>query len=58
MISARASFLIEQCVLETGPRLADALIAATALEHGLPLLTGNDRHYQAVDGLEIAHFRP
>ncbi|MDN5871648.1 MAG: type II toxin-antitoxin system VapC family toxin [Nitrococcus sp.] len=58
MISARASFLIEQYALGTGLRLADALIAATTLEHGLPLLTGNDRHYRAVDGLEIAHFRP
>jgi toxin FitB len=31
----------------------DALIAATALEHGLPLMTRNERHFCRVAGLEL-----
>lgn len=57
-ISARASFLVEQHTLRDSMQLADALIAATALEHGLVLITGNDKHYRVVDGLELRIFRP
>lgn len=37
----------------TGIRLPDALIAATALVHGLALLSRNRRHFSRVDGLEL-----
>jgi predicted nucleic acid-binding protein len=37
----------------TGLKLADALIAATALEHRLPLMTRNRRHFERVDGLML-----
>lgn len=57
-ISARASFLVEQYALSNAMQLADALIAATALERGLDLFTGNDKHYRAVEGLSIRVFRP
>jgi predicted nucleic acid-binding protein len=33
--------------------MPDALIAATALAHHVPLMTRNHRHFQAVDGLEV-----
>jgi predicted nucleic acid-binding protein len=33
--------------------VADALIAATALEHGLPLITRNRRHFERVPGLRL-----
>ncbi|EHQ52628.1 hypothetical protein ECTPHS_08056 [Ectothiorhodospira sp. PHS-1] len=39
-------------------QMADAMIAATAMELGLPLLTANDRHYRHIDGLQIELFRP
>jgi len=52
-VSARASFLIEEHALAHSLHLADALIAATALEFGLPLLTANDRHYRCIQGLEL-----
>jgi predicted nucleic acid-binding protein len=38
---------------ELGVRLPDALIAATALEHGLGLVTGNVKDFAAVRGLRI-----
>jgi predicted nucleic acid-binding protein len=57
-ISARACFLIEQHALSHGLQLADALIAATALELGVEILTGNDKHYRVVEGLALRTFRP
>jgi predicted nucleic acid-binding protein len=36
--------------------MGDALIAATALEHGLPVLTANTKHFSAVDDLQIEAF--
>lgn len=57
-ISARASFLVEEHTLANALQLADALIGATALETGLPLLTGNDRHYRFIHGLDLQVFRP
>ncbi len=37
----------------TGLDVADALIAATALEHGMKILTRNRRHFERVAGLEL-----
>ncbi len=37
----------------TGLQIADALIAATALEHKLPLMTRNRRHFERVPGLTL-----
>jgi predicted nucleic acid-binding protein len=54
-ISARASQnalqLMEQFSLSHGLEIADALIAAAALEQGLPLYTKNLRHFQMIPGL-------
>lgn len=38
---------------QAGIRLPDALIAATALVHGLPVITRNRRDFDRVAGLEI-----
>lgn len=38
---------------QTGTRLADALIAATALEHGLTLVTKNVRHFERVPDVAL-----
>ncbi|HUN77883.1 MAG TPA: type II toxin-antitoxin system VapC family toxin [Solirubrobacteraceae bacterium] len=38
---------------QTGLKIADALIAATALEHELPLMTRNRRHFEHVAGLVL-----
>jgi predicted nucleic acid-binding protein len=40
---------------ETGTHVADALIVATALEHGLTLITRNLRHFDRIPGLSVRH---
>lgn len=42
---------------EAGLKIADALIAATALEHQLPLMTRNLRHFERVAGLSLCSAR-
>lgn len=44
----------------TGRRLADAdlLIAAISLSHGAVLVTGNTRHYERIDGLQLESWFP
>jgi len=55
-ISAKAMFYVEQHFLSHSMQLADALIGATAIAHGVPMLTGNDKHYKVLKGLEIKKF--
>jgi predicted nucleic acid-binding protein len=38
-------------------RLADALVGATAISYGLPILTGNDKHYKMLKDIKIEKFR-
>ena len=57
-ITQRAVNLMEALALSHGLQIADALIAATAIEHNLTLLTGNIKHFRSVEGLQIEHFKP
>ena len=57
-ISAKAMFAVEQHFLSHSIQLADALIGATAINYGLPLLTGNDKHYKIMKGIQLKRFRP
>lgn len=57
-ISTRAVFLVERYFHSHALRLADALIAATALEQSAPLLTANAKHYRFVSGLRVEPFAP
>jgi predicted nucleic acid-binding protein len=57
-ISAKAMFYVEQHFLSHSLQLADALIGATAITHGLPLMTGNDKHYKVLKDLDVEIFRP
>lgn len=57
-ISAKAMFFVEQHFLSNSIQLADALIAATAINCGESLLTANDKHYRILKNLKIQKFRP
>lgn len=58
LISASAMFYVERYFHSHRLEFPDALIAATAVSAGAPLLTGNSKHYRAVTELEVRPFRP
>ena len=55
-ISNKAVDLMESMSLSHGLQMDDALIAATALEHQLTLLTGNTKHFLPIPQLVIETF--
>ena len=57
-ISIKAMFFVEQHYLSHSLKLADALIGATAVSYGRPILTGNDKHYKVIKDVQIKKFRP
>lgn len=56
---ARVASRIRRTLCEQGSSIGDfdALIAATALVAGLPLVTDNTRHFERVDGLQVESYR-
>ncbi|MEQ9479970.1 MAG: PIN domain-containing protein [Algiphilus sp.] len=57
-IGHRASIYVEEYTLATSIGLADALVAATAVAANDILLTGNVKHYKAVQDLQLKRFNP
>ena len=57
-IGHRASVYMEEYTLKTALYMADALIAATAIEHHLTLCTANRKHYHQINELNLKIFRP
>jgi predicted nucleic acid-binding protein len=54
---ATACRLLEQFSLQCGLKMADALIAATAIFCKCPVLTGNYKHFRQI-GIDVKRFIP
>ncbi|MBP1769102.1 MAG: hypothetical protein H6P98_3217 [Candidatus Aminicenantes bacterium] len=57
-IGHRAAIYIDEYSFVSGLRMADALVAATALENRTALCTGDHRHYRALQEIKIIRFKP
>ncbi len=55
-ITERAIDLMQRLVLSHALRLGDALVAATALDHNLSLLTANTKHFSSIAELRVEAF--
>ena len=56
-IGHRAAIYIEEYTLATGIRSRDAIIAATAVENNLTLVSSNHKHFKAVKDLDFKRFK-
>jgi len=54
----RAAVYVEEYGLSHGLRAGDAIVAATAAEHGLILCTGDSRHFSPIRDLQTKIFKP
>jgi len=57
-IGHRACIYIEEYGLSSGLRAADAIIAATATENNLTLVTSNGKHFKPIKDLNLKIFKP
>jgi len=57
-ICHRASVYMEEYCLKVDMCLADALLAATAVENHLAICTGNKKHYRSITEIEMRVFQP
>jgi len=57
-IGHRALIYVEEFALSANMRAGDAIIAATAIENNLPMVTSNARHFKAVKELQLKVFKP
>lgn len=55
---AKGVAYIEEYVLSAGLRAGDAIIAATAVEDTLPLMSANAKHFRPIKELDLVVFRP
>jgi len=57
-IGHRALIYVEEYALSSNMRSGDAIIAATAVENNLPMVSSNARHFKVVKDLQLQIFRP
>jgi predicted nucleic acid-binding protein len=56
-IGHRACIYIEEYTLSNGIRAGDAIIAATAIENNLTLVTSNAKHFKTIKDLKLKVFK-
>jgi len=57
-ISSRSVFYVQEYSLSHSMMLADAMIAATAVQNSEVLLTANEKHYRFIPNIEVKKFVP
>jgi predicted nucleic acid-binding protein len=57
-IGHRALIYVEEYALSSNMRAGDAIIAATAIENNLMLVTGNLKHFKIIQELQLKTFKP
>jgi predicted nucleic acid-binding protein len=57
-IGHRASIYVEEYSLSHTVRAGDAIIAATAVENGIPLMSANKKHFKPIKELDLRVFKP
>lgn len=57
-IGHRAAIYVESYSLSHSMLSGDAIIAATAMENDLTLISGNTKHFKHIPGLQLKTFRP
>ena len=57
-VGHRALINIEAYSLSHGLRAGDAVIAATAAENNMTLVSGNAKHFKPIKGLKLKVFKP
>jgi len=57
-IGHRAAIYVEEYALSDAMRAGDAIVAATASEHVLPLATANNKHFRPIQELDLNVLKP
>ncbi len=57
-IGHRAAVYVEEYTASHGLRAGDALVAATASGHDLVLATSNEKHFKAIQSLQLKVLKP
>lgn len=57
-IGHRALIYLEEYTLSHGLKAGDAIVAATAVENNLTLVSSNAKHFKAIQELKLKIFKP